>query len=66
MISWCLPVGDHHDDILTILASSCNLDHLVALALVGSLLNVHLLQLINEMRSGLPKQFKSNYLQIIE
>ena len=43
MISWCLPVGDHHDDILTILASSCNLDHLVALALVGSLLNVHLL-----------------------
>ena len=43
MISWCLPVGDHHDDILPILASSCNLDHLVALALVGSLLNVHLL-----------------------
>lgn len=41
----CATVGDHHDDILPILASSCNLDHLVALALVGSLLNVHLLWL---------------------
>ena len=36
------PVGNHHDDILTILASSWQLDHLVALALAG-LLDVHLL-----------------------
>ena len=43
-----LPVGDHHDDILPILASPWKLDHLVALALVG-LLDVNLL---NNMRSG--------------
>ena len=39
---WCSPVGNHHDDILTILASSWQLDHLIALALAG-LLDVHLL-----------------------
>ena len=39
---WCSPVGNHHDDILTILASSWQLDHLVALALAG-LLDVHLI-----------------------
>ena len=37
-----LPIGDHHDDILTILAPPWKLDHLVALALF-SLLDVHLL-----------------------
>ena len=41
---WCSPVGNHHDDILTILASSWQLDHLVALALAG-LLDVHLLNI---------------------
>jgi len=40
----CATVGNHHDDILTILASSWQLDHLVALALAG-LLDVHLLWL---------------------
>merc|ERR1712088_661763 len=33
--SSCATVWDHHDDILTILASPRNLNHLVALALAG-------------------------------
>ena len=39
------PVGNHHDHVLTILGASRDLNHLVALVLVG-LLDVHLVKIV--------------------